>query len=98
MTFRMRLTVLASLAVAIALVGASVVVYYSYRHDLIGQVDGELGASLNVAPLNQMVTIGSTGLPVSAVSCPIRRLRSSCVTSRSPPPMSLRWNLPATRP
>jgi two-component system sensor histidine kinase MprB len=61
MTFRMRLTVLASLAVAIALIGASLVVYYSYRQDLIHQADGELAASLTVAPLNQMVTFGSTG-------------------------------------
>lgn len=66
MTFRMRLTVLASLAVAIALVGASVVVYYSYRHDLLRQADGELAASLTVAPLNQMVAPGSTSLSTVA--------------------------------
>jgi two-component system, OmpR family, sensor histidine kinase MprB len=60
MTFRMRLTVLTSLAVALALVGASLVVYYSYRHDLIRQADGELAASLTVAPLNRIVTFHST--------------------------------------
>ncbi len=61
MTFRMRLTILASLAVAIALVGASAVVYYSYRHDLIRQADRELAASLNVAPLNRMLSVDSAG-------------------------------------
>lgn len=66
MTFRMRLTVLASLAVAIALIGASFVVYYSYRHDLLRQADGELAASLTVAPLNQMVMPGSSSLPAAA--------------------------------
>jgi len=66
MTFRMRLTVLAALAVAVALVGASVAVYYSYRRDLMRQVDGELGSSFSVAPLDQMVTFGSNGRPTVA--------------------------------
>ncbi len=61
MTFRMRLTVLASLAVTIALVGVSIVVYYSYRHDLQRQADRELAASLNVAPLNRIVSVDPTG-------------------------------------
>jgi two-component system sensor histidine kinase MprB len=60
MTFRMRLTILTSLAVAVTLVGASLVVYYSYRHDLIREADGELAASLTVAPLNRMVSTGAT--------------------------------------
>ena len=46
MSFRLRLTVLASLAVAVAIVGASVVVYYTDRHELIGQVDSDLSSSL----------------------------------------------------
>lgn len=62
MTFRMRLTMLASLAVAIALVGASLVVYYSYRRDAIRQVDGELGASLTVAPVKRLLTETGFGL------------------------------------
>lgn len=66
MTFRMRLTILASLAVAIALVGASLVVYYSYRHDLLRQADGELAASLTVSPLDRMVAPGSSSLPAVA--------------------------------
>jgi two-component system sensor histidine kinase MprB len=57
----MRLTVLASLAAAVALIGASVVVYYSYRHDLMQQADRELAASLTLAPLNQIATIDSAG-------------------------------------
>jgi two-component system sensor histidine kinase MprB len=61
MTFRMRLTALASLAAAIALIGGSLVVYYSYRHDLMRQADRELAASLTLAPLNQIVTYGSNG-------------------------------------
>ena len=59
MTFRMRLTVLVSLAVAIAIVGASLAVYYSYRRDLLRQADGELAASLTVAPLDRIVSSGS---------------------------------------
>ena len=55
MTFRMRLTFLASLAVAVALIGASVAVYYSYRQDAVRQVDGELATGLSVAPLNGLV-------------------------------------------
>jgi two-component system sensor histidine kinase MprB len=61
MTFRLRLTVLASLAAAIALVGGSLFVYYSYRHDLMRQADRELAASLTLAPLNQIVTYDSNG-------------------------------------
>jgi two-component system, OmpR family, sensor histidine kinase MprB len=61
MTFRMRLTVLASLAVAVALIGASVVVYYSYRHDLLRRADRQLAASLTVAPLNRILTTDSAG-------------------------------------
>jgi len=61
MTFRMRLTALASLAAAIALIGGSIFVYYSYRHDLMWQADRELAASLTLAPLNQIVTYNSNG-------------------------------------
>ena len=49
MTFRTRLTVLTSLAAAIALVGASLVVYYTYRHDLLRQADRQLAAGLDRA-------------------------------------------------
>lgn len=68
MSFRLRLTLLASLAVAVALVGASVVVYYSYRHDLISQVDSELASSLTMDPLRQIVTLESNGQAVVGVN------------------------------
>ena len=45
MSFRLRLTVLASMAVAVAIVGASVVVYYTDRHALFSQVDNDLSSS-----------------------------------------------------
>lgn len=61
MTFRTRLTVLASLAAAVALIGASVAVYYSYRHDLLRQADRELASSVSLAPLNRITTIDKTG-------------------------------------
>ena len=56
MTFRTRLTVLTSLAAAVALLGASVAVYYSYRHDLLREADRELSSSLHVQPLSQTVS------------------------------------------
>jgi two-component system sensor histidine kinase MprB len=56
MSFRTRLTVLTSLAAAVALVGASIAVYYSYRHDLIQEADRELSSSLKVRPLEQTVS------------------------------------------
>ena len=49
MTFRTRLTVLTSLAAAVALVGASLVVYYTYRHDLLREADRQLAAGLTQA-------------------------------------------------
>ncbi len=61
MTFRTRLTMLVSLAAAIALIGASVVVYYSYRHDLLREADRELSSSLTLAPLNRVVTVDNSG-------------------------------------
>jgi two-component system, OmpR family, sensor histidine kinase MprB len=67
MTFRLRVTLMASLAVAVALVGASIVVYYVYRHDSLSQVDHELGASLGVAPLNQILTVKQTFRPTRRV-------------------------------
>lgn len=66
MTFRMRLTVLVSLAVAAALIGVSFVVYYSYRRDLLRETDRELASSLNVAPLNRILAVDSKGHVVVA--------------------------------
>ncbi len=84
MTFRTRLTVLGSLAAAVALVGASVVVYYSYRHDLMQQVDSELGASLTVAPLNQVLRVDSTGHLVVVADPNVRPTSIKVVVPGSP--------------
>jgi two-component system sensor histidine kinase MprB len=62
MSFRLRLTVLASLAVAVAIVGASVIVYYTDRHALLSQVDSDLSSSLAVPRLNAVVTGTAAGL------------------------------------
>ena len=56
MSFRLRLTVLAALAVAVAIVGASVVVYYTDRHELLSQVDSDLSSSLALPPLNMLAS------------------------------------------
>ncbi len=45
MSFRLRLTALAALAVAVAIVGTSIAVYYTDRHELIRQVDSDLSES-----------------------------------------------------
>jgi len=51
MSFRVRITLLVSLAVAVAVVGASFAVYYIDKHEQFEQVDGELSASRSVPPL-----------------------------------------------
>jgi two-component system sensor histidine kinase MprB len=48
MSFRLRLTVLASLAVAVAIVGTSFVVYYTDKRELLHQVDNDLRVTLTV--------------------------------------------------
>jgi two-component system, OmpR family, sensor histidine kinase MprB len=50
MSFRLRLTVLASLAVAATLVGASFAVYYADRAELIGQTDADLSGARSLLP------------------------------------------------
>jgi two-component system, OmpR family, sensor histidine kinase MprB len=55
MSFRLRLTVLTALAVAAAIVGASFLVYYADRAQLIGQVDSELRASRQLAPMQLLL-------------------------------------------
>ena len=60
MSFRLRLTVLAALAVAVALVGASFVVYYTDRGELIDQVDSDLSASQDVPRLNTVMGVVQT--------------------------------------
>lgn len=91
MTFRMRLTVLVSLAVAIAIVGASLVVYYTYRHDLMRQADGELAASLTAAPLDRIVSSGSAApyLAAGKSLTIVPRGSSTAVTIRMVPTLSV---------
>jgi two-component system, OmpR family, sensor histidine kinase MprB len=52
MSFRLRLTVLVAGAVAVAIVGASVVVYYTDRSQLMSQVDSDLTRTLTLPSLN----------------------------------------------
>jgi len=55
MSFRLRLTVLAALAVAVAIVGTSFVVYYTDRHELIREVDGDLSSTVDQPPLSLLL-------------------------------------------
>jgi two-component system sensor histidine kinase MprB len=58
MSFRLRLTLLASLAVAVAIVGTSVLVYYTYRRQLMSQVDGQLRSSLTLPSFKTVLAPG----------------------------------------
>ena len=51
MSFRLRLTLLAASAVAVAIVATSFAVYYTDRAQLVDQVDKELQASLKLPPV-----------------------------------------------
>ena len=63
MSFRLRLTMLASLAVAISIAGASLVVYYVDRSQQMHQVDAELTQSRALLPpLNARFGPGHTAL------------------------------------
>jgi len=55
MSFRLRVTILSALAVAAAIVGTSVVVYYTDRAELMKQVDGELVSSLQLPRVEEIV-------------------------------------------
>jgi two-component system sensor histidine kinase MprB len=46
MSFRLRLTALTALAVAVAVAGTSFVVYYTDRSELLGQIDADLNSTL----------------------------------------------------
>jgi len=64
MTFRLRLTVMASLAVAATVVGASFAVYYTDRHELIKGVDADLRSTLALRPLNEVIG-GGPGVKIA---------------------------------
>jgi two-component system, OmpR family, sensor histidine kinase MprB len=92
MTYRTRLTIMATLAVAVTLAGVSLVVYYAYRHDLLRQADRQLGAgftslvnSTAESPLNSLpvkrATSSNVVLPGSSTVLvvhidPVRRRRA----------------------
>jgi two-component system sensor histidine kinase MprB len=61
MTFRLRLTVLVAAAVAVAIVGASVVVYYTDRSQLMSQVDSDLSTTLKLPPLSIAYSAPASG-------------------------------------
>jgi two-component system sensor histidine kinase MprB len=61
MSFRLRLTVLASLAVAVAIVGTSFVVYYTDRAELMGQVDSDLVTSTSLPPIHGLLAGAKIG-------------------------------------
>jgi two-component system, OmpR family, sensor histidine kinase MprB len=86
MSFRLRLTVLVSAAVAVAIVGASFVVYYTDRSQLMGQVDSDLSATLSLPPLNLVYSGAAAGL-----------LKRSVVKFKSLPAGSRQIILPRTQ-
>jgi two-component system sensor histidine kinase MprB len=86
MSFRLRLTLLASLAVAVAVAGTAIVVYYTDRQELIGQVDSDLGSTLTLPPLNAVIATGARRFgQVTAVGGEIHTPSSRLVSHRIPP-------------
>ncbi len=64
MTFRLRLTLLTASAVAVAIVGTSLAVYYTDRAQLVDQVDKELRASLNLPAIKVAVKQRAVRIPL----------------------------------
>jgi two-component system, OmpR family, sensor histidine kinase MprB len=86
MSFRLRLTLLASLAVAVAVAGTAIVVYYTDRQELIGQVDSDLSSTLTLPPLNAVIATGARRFgQVTAVGGEIHTPSSRLVSHRIPP-------------
>jgi two-component system sensor histidine kinase MprB len=63
MTYRTRLTVMATLAVAVTLAAVSLVVYFAYRQELLRQADRQLGAGFR-SLVNSRVDNPLNSLPV----------------------------------
>ena len=94
MSFRLRLTALASLAVAVTIVCASVVVYYTDRQELLSQVDSDLSSSLALPPLN-LLGSGPIGYgPVIPRAAKVRQAYGGSRASRQLPPGVFRVVLP----
>jgi two-component system sensor histidine kinase MprB len=66
MSFRLRLTLLTALAVAVAIVGTSFVVYYTDRSELMRQVDDDLRSSEALPPINAVLAGGGRWINVGA--------------------------------
>jgi two-component system sensor histidine kinase MprB len=60
MSFRLRLTVLVSFAVAVAIAGTSCLVYVTYKHELYNQVDNQLSAATTQQPISVAVRESGT--------------------------------------
>jgi two-component system sensor histidine kinase MprB len=61
MSFRLRLTVLVSLAVAVAIAGTSVLVYFTYKHELYSQVDSQLSDATAELPQPYAIAVRESG-------------------------------------
>jgi hypothetical protein len=72
MSFRLRLTVLVSLAVAVAIAGTSVLVYFTYKHELYSQVDSQLNDATAQLPAKVAVHVRAGG--IFATTARARRL------------------------
>jgi two-component system, OmpR family, sensor histidine kinase MprB len=61
MSFRLRLTVLVSLAVAVAIAGTSFLVYVTYKHELYSQVDNQLTNATSQLPQPFSIAVQESG-------------------------------------
>jgi len=61
MSLRLRITLIASLAVAAAIATTSVVIYYVDRHELITQIDGELLQTTHLPQFSGFIASGGKG-------------------------------------
>jgi len=103
MSFRLRLTVLVSAAVAVAIVGASVVVYYTDRSQLMSQVDSDLSATLSLPSLTDSLLkvppkkLGLAAIPVGSTQIVIPNTQKAVrvrVRKKAGGPF---FNVPTTR-
>jgi two-component system sensor histidine kinase MprB len=77
-SFRLRLTLLAASAVAVAIVGTSIAVYYTDRAQLVNQVDKELRASLDLPAVQGVARRRAFLLPLTP-NGPLLRPREALV-------------------
>ena len=71
MSLRLRITIIASLAVAMAIVASSVVVYYVDRHALITQIDSELLQTTRLPQFTGFVESNGKGGQVVGLGGPL---------------------------